>query len=65
MTPDAPELARCDMCGDIIPVKSSRGGSIRPIRPGESCECGQEEFRLLSEAEVAELPTERVSGGRR
>lgn len=59
---DEPRMARCDACGDTIPVQSSRSGVIRPIRPGESCECGREEFRLLSEAEVAEL-SERPTGG--
>ena len=64
MTTDGPRVARCDACGDTIPVKSSHSGAIRPIRSGESCECGREEFRLLSEAEVAEL-SERQAGGMR
>lgn len=62
MISDEPKVAQCDACGDVIPVKSKDVGSIEPIRPGESCECGQEEFRLLSEGEVTELSDERLSG---
>ena len=59
---EGPRVARCDVCGDTIPVQSSQSGAIQPIRAGESCRCGAEEFRLLSEAEVDELVTEGQSG---
>lgn len=62
MIPDGTKVARCEACGDAIPVESSGRGRIDPIRPGESCECGAEEFRLLSEAEVDALSDERLSG---
>ncbi len=59
---EGPQVAECEVCGDVIPVKSSGSGDVRPVRSGESCECGEEAFRLLSEAEVDELSAERLSG---
>ena len=52
MRPDRVRVVQCRVCGDVIPVERSDDGTVRPIRTGESCECGAEEFRLLSEAEV-------------
>ena len=62
MSTGEPNVARCEECGDVIPVKSPHSDAIEPIRSGESCECGAAEFRVLSEAEVADLPAGSLSG---
>lgn len=43
-------IAVCEHCRDELPVIVSDGGAVNSLRPGESCECGDEAFRLVDPA---------------
>ncbi|MFB6129386.1 MAG: hypothetical protein ABEJ28_01020 [Salinigranum sp.] len=48
-------VAVCQECDDAVPVVVSEDGTVDPLRPGESCKCGAERFRLVDLAEVDDV----------
>ena len=46
-------VAMCEHCGDELPVVVDDDGTVQTLRPGESCECGDEAFLLVDPAETS------------
>ena len=53
-------VAVCERCSDALPVVVGDDGAVRTLRPGESCECGDEAFRVVP-AETTDGSTEPPS----
>lgn len=46
---DPQTLGQCSVCENIYPVQRTADGELRPIGTEGGCECGNDEFVLVTE----------------